>query len=147
MEDLEQSSLEEKVDLGNFVLFPLDSYVKKQRRQISDLKMNLQKSKPVMIFLKIMISKMKQLNYLLMTMKWAKKRRWKSASIQKHRHLLFCFKNWYWSRTNTWTTRNINTWKSGSVNNWIWKVVNNWTWKVVNTWTWEVVDNYREVSC
>ena len=26
MEDLEQSSLEEKVDLGNFVLFPLDSY-------------------------------------------------------------------------------------------------------------------------
>ena len=30
MEDLEQSSLEEKVDLGNFVLFPLDSYVNKE---------------------------------------------------------------------------------------------------------------------
>jgi hypothetical protein len=55
MEDLEQSSLEEKVDLGNFVLFPLDSYVKKQRRQIPDLKMNLQKSKPTMTFLKILM--------------------------------------------------------------------------------------------
>ena len=30
MEDLEQSSLEEKVDLGNFVLFPPDSYVNKE---------------------------------------------------------------------------------------------------------------------
>jgi hypothetical protein len=29
MEDLEQSSLEEKVDLGNFVLFPPNSYVNK----------------------------------------------------------------------------------------------------------------------
>ena len=30
MEDLEQSSLEEKVDLGNLVLFPPDSYVNKE---------------------------------------------------------------------------------------------------------------------
>ena len=28
MEDLEQSSLEEKVDIGNLMLFPLDTYVK-----------------------------------------------------------------------------------------------------------------------
>ena len=33
MEDLEQSSLEEKVDLGNFVLFPLDSYVNKETKE------------------------------------------------------------------------------------------------------------------
>ena len=30
MEGLEQSSLEEKVDLGNFVLFPPDLYVNKE---------------------------------------------------------------------------------------------------------------------
>ena len=30
MEDLEESSLEEKVDLGNFVLFPPDLYVNKE---------------------------------------------------------------------------------------------------------------------
>ena len=69
MEDLEQSSLEEKVDLGNFVLFPLDSYVKKQRKQISDLKMNLQKSKPTMTFLKILMSKKKKMNCLFTNMK------------------------------------------------------------------------------
>ena len=33
MEDLEQSSLEEKVDLGNFVLFPPDSYVNKETEE------------------------------------------------------------------------------------------------------------------
>ena len=33
MEDLEQSSLEEKVDLGNLVLFPLDLYVNKETEE------------------------------------------------------------------------------------------------------------------
>ena len=33
MEDLEQSSLEEKVDIGNLVLFPLDSYVNKETEE------------------------------------------------------------------------------------------------------------------
>ena len=33
MEDLEQSSLEEKVDIGNLVLFPLDSYVNKETKE------------------------------------------------------------------------------------------------------------------
>ena len=35
MEDLEQSSLEEKVDIGNLVLFPLDSYVNKETEKVN----------------------------------------------------------------------------------------------------------------
>ena len=33
MEDLEQSSLEEKVDIGNLVLFTLDLYVNKETEE------------------------------------------------------------------------------------------------------------------
>ena len=35
MEDLEQSSLEEKVDLGNLVLFPPESYVNKEIEEVN----------------------------------------------------------------------------------------------------------------
>ena len=35
MEYLEQSSLEEKVDLGNLVLFPPESYVNKEMEEVN----------------------------------------------------------------------------------------------------------------
>ena len=44
MEDLEQSSLEEKVDIGNLVLFPLDSYVNKETEE-ANLKIKDEPSK------------------------------------------------------------------------------------------------------